>query len=108
MLERIKQIIGISDDSKDALLTELMSNTSQSLLLLVGSYMVPKQLEFIVIEVTVARYNRIGSEGSTTEQIEGVLYTYSGDLFEPYMAYINAYIRQNETSSNGSNRLKML
>lgn len=44
----------------------------------------PDSLNYVITEVAVARYNLIGSEGMSSEGIEGHSATYHSDLLEPY------------------------
>ena len=54
---------------------------------------VPLELEYIVDEATIRRFNRIGSEGMKSESVEGHSVTYiDGDELEPYESAIVAYL----------------
>lgn len=53
---------------------------------------VPSDLDWIVTEITIARFNYIGSEGMTSESVEGHSANYWKDVFEPYEFDINDYI----------------
>lgn len=41
---------------------------------------IPEELEYIVVELAIARFNRIGSEGMRTETVEGHSATYTRSL----------------------------
>ena len=76
MRENIKKVIGVEDDKQDDVLDILMSNVQSHLLGLfkkvdkeiVG---IPSEAEYIIFEITIRRYNRIGSEGLKSELVEG-------------------------------------
>lgn len=90
MLSRIKTMLGIGDDLQDDLLGVLVSNVSSHLSSLLGKE-IPEHLEFIVEEITVRRFNRIGTEGMQSESVEGHSITFY-DLekeFTPYEDIIN-------------------
>lgn len=53
---------------------------------------IPEELDWIVTEITIARFNYIGSEGMTSESVEGHSANYWKDVFEPYESDINDYI----------------
>lgn len=53
---------------------------------------VPAALEHIVDEVTIARFNRIGSEGMAKESVEGHSADYNDVTLDDYTAIIEAYI----------------
>ena len=61
---------------------------------LVGELVVPKELEYIVAEVSIARFNQVGSEGLSSHTVEGETQSWADDLFEPYMADITEYKRR--------------
>ena len=56
---------------------------------------IPDELDYIVDEVTIVRFNRIGSEGMTQESMDGHSATYSIESdFKAYEGDIIAYINQ--------------
>lgn len=58
---------------------------------------VPKQLEYIVDEATILRFNRVGSEGMKSESVEGHSVSYvDGDVLDPYESAINDYLESLE------------
>ena len=91
MLERIKTILGIEDNLQDEVLDILMSNVRSHLKGLLGKD-VPEHLEFIVEEITVRRFNRIGTEGMKTESVEGhsVSFYDLHNEFTPYESIIES------------------
>jgi len=55
---------------------------------------VSEDLNFIVIELAVARYNRIGSEGMSSESIEGLSTSYISNLLDQYDSDIRAAVSE--------------
>lgn len=55
----------------------------------------PPEMDNILTELTVARYNRIGSEGITSHTVEGHSATYSTDPLEPYAEEIERWAIRN-------------
>lgn len=57
---------------------------------------VPIELEWIVDEATIRRFNRIGSEGMKSESVEGHSVTFDDaeDALAPYELHIRAYIEE--------------
>ena len=45
---------------------------------------VPSELEYIVTEVSIVRYNKIGSEGVTSHSVEGETMSFSDNDFKGY------------------------
>ena len=73
MLESLKLLLGIESDdtSMDSLLSLLISMAENRLLLMINTDELPEALEPVVIDVALARFNRIGSEGLTSHTVEG-------------------------------------
>jgi hypothetical protein len=61
------------------------------------SDVLPAELGFCVIECTIARWNRMGSEGYESEAMGEVNITYQ-ELFTPYHSYLDWY--KNLTNKN--------
>ena len=100
MLNDLKLLLDITDDTQDDRLTWLVNSASQRLcLLLGGADEVPEQLEYIVVEVAAIRFNRIGSEGLTSHSVDGESMSFTDDEFAGYNDEIQAYI-----STQGENK----
>lgn len=91
MLERIKVLLGIEDTLQDEVLDILISNVSNHLKAMLGKE-IPKNLNFIVEEITIRRFNRLGTEGMKTESVEGHSISFYDltDEFVPYQSLIEA------------------
>lgn len=108
MLEQVMILLGISDPTEEvtSLLNTIISITSQRLLLRLGVSDVPAELEYIVVEVSIVRYNRIGSERLSSHNVEGESMSWnSEDDFKPYLSEINAWLDK-QTTSDYVGRLK--
>ena len=71
----------------------IYNNIAERLLHRIKDTEVPLELEYIVDEATIRRFNRIGSEGMKSESVEGHSVTYiDGDELEPYESVIVAYL----------------
>lgn len=106
MLAKLKLLLGIAadDTTRDDLLSLLINMAQGRLLLLIGADTVPVSLEHIVVDVALARFNRIGSEGLTSHTVEGETQTFSDDDFTVYADDIQAYTATQEGSSPGKVR----
>jgi len=49
-------------------------------------------MDYIILEVSVIRYNRIGSEGLSAHSVEGESLSWSDNDFSGYMDDIRAYL----------------
>lgn len=106
MLEDIKRLLGLDDSTRDDLLNTIISITESRLKVLLGVSAVPDELAYIVTEVTVARFNRIGSEGLSAHTVEGESQSWSEADFSPYADEIDAYKTAQDAPAKG--RVKFL
>ena len=61
VIDNVKILLG-REGQEDKQLDAIVELTQSRLKTLLGSKMVPEELEYIVTEVSVSRFNRIGSE----------------------------------------------
>ena len=90
-LENVKMLLSIDDDKQDELLKIIINNTEKRLisLLPLETEEIPERLEYIVEEVSVKRFNRVGAEGMTQESIDGRSNTFQSNDFDEYMDVID-------------------
>ena len=102
VLENVKKLLSIDDDKQDELLKIIINNTEKRLisLLPLETDEIPERLEYIVEEVAVKRFNRVGAEGMTQESIDGRSNTFQSNDFDEYMDVIDALFPK-ETSKRG-------
>lgn len=90
--ENVKILIGEVDDDRDKLIDVIIDLTSQRLInLLDGVEDIPRQLEYIVTEVAIARFNKIGSEGTSGHSVDGESLSFKDDDFDIYLDDIEKY-----------------
>lgn len=71
----------------------IYSKISERLMHRIKEAEIPLELEYIVDEATIRRFNRIGSEGMKSESVEGHSVTYDvSDVLDPYESAIVAYL----------------
>ncbi|MGF2617736.1 phage head-tail connector protein [Rossellomorea vietnamensis] len=94
--DNVKVIVGVEDSLQDAQIDRLIANAEARLKVWLkqhaGLTAIPEELIFIVEELTVSRYNRIGSEGMKSESVEGRSISFTDDDFMPYMSILETYI----------------
>ncbi|MGX0147446.1 phage head-tail connector protein [Staphylococcus hominis] len=93
ILDNVKLLLSINDDVQDKLLIRIIDNTEKRLisLLPIDIQEVPDRLEYIVEEVAVKRFNRVGAEGMTQENVDGRSNTFQANDFDEYMDVIDQY-----------------
>lgn len=91
-LEDVKTLLNISDTKQDGVINIIIKNVEMRLKGLLEMEIIPEALAYIVTEVSVARFNRLGSEGMKSDSVEGYSVAYATiDDFTPYMGDIAAY-----------------
>lgn len=103
MLNDLKLMLDIreTDEQTDARLQWIIDSVTTRLLSLINEDDLPPRLEPIVIEVSIIRYNRIGSEGVGSHSVEGESMTFGDKDFEPYMDEIQTYINKSKETARG-------
>jgi len=92
MIERIKTVLDIEDTLQDDVLDIFIDNVTSHLRIKLEKD-VPPELNFIIEEIVIRRYNRIGTEGMKSESVEGHgidFYELDKD-FTPYEDIINKF-----------------
>ena len=92
LLNRIKTLLNI--EGNEELITEIVNITESKILNYINANEMPVELEFVLIELSVQRFNRIGSEGIASESIDGKNVSYDDD-FVGYKHYLDDYISRN-------------
>lgn len=108
MLDDLKLLLGIAKDEtdRDTLLKKLISMAMARLTLLLGGIDPPEEMDHIILDVTVARFNRIGSEGLSSHAVEGETLQFVDDDFAQFKDEIQDWMnRQTETAKG---RLRFL
>lgn len=97
-LTELKTMLGLADDTRDALLSLIIKTTVQALrfkLALAPSEPFPSDLSYIALEVCVKRFNRLKNEGMTSYAQEGESITFNSNDFDDFQEDINAWKERN-------------
>lgn len=106
MLNDLKLMLGISadDTSKDDLLKLLISSATARLKMLLGGVAPPDSLDYVVREVAIIRFNKIGSEGLASHTVEGESMSFNEDDFAAFTDEIQAYLDSQKDNVRGKVR----
>lgn len=110
MLEQILLLLGLDNPTtamQDRVET-IMALTEQRLLLMLGQSVVPEALSYVVVEVTIARFNRIGSEGLSSHSVQSETMTWSDDDFKPYLNDIQTWLDAQEDPLTNRGRVRFI
>jgi hypothetical protein len=91
-LMRIKTLLSLTDNSKDELLAILINNAMHTVCTYIGANELPNELTFVVEELTVVKYRRLGAEGIDTEKIDVLSTKYVVDELNPFKTILDQYI----------------
>lgn len=103
MLEKIKRRLGITDNTEDALLNDLIEDSKSYFKGLADTKSFDEKYNYIIVNVVCKMYQRKGSESVSSESVDGYSVTYESwdDLFKPYRAIIDR-----DFGDDGSHRVK--
>lgn len=106
MLVDMKRMLGLSENENEELdekLCWILEATRARLKVLLGGIDPEKDLDYIITEVAIIRYNRIGSEGFQSHTVEGENIGFLSSDFDAYMDDIQAYkdAKNIDTSKGG-------
>ena len=107
MLTRVKGLLGIAleqsaaDTVLDANLNWIISAAGTRLKNLLGGVDPPEELEHIIIEAAVVRYNRIGSEGLSSHTVKDESMNFSENDFAGFMDEIEAWLDEQSETKRG-------
>jgi hypothetical protein len=101
MLENLKLLLGIDSNDKDTLLKLIISSATARLKTLLGGIEPPESLNYIIVDVCIRRYNRIGSEGMNSHTVEGESMTFTDSDFAGFEGDIQAFLETQNNSAKG-------
>ena len=84
-------MLGFFDEKSNKTLDVIIRLTTNRLKTLLDVEEVPTELEYIVTEVSIVRYNKIGSEGVTSHSVEGETMSFSDNDFKGYLDDIEVW-----------------
>lgn len=93
MLDKLKLLLGFTDNDRDELLEHIIELTTARLKRKLGGVeAAPEELGYIVEEVSIIRFNRIGSEGLASHTVEGESLTFADSDFDAFKEDIQDYL----------------
>lgn len=100
ILENVKELLGNPKNIDDKL-NVIIELTQKRLGNLLSVKEVPEELKYIVIEVSVIRFNRIGSEGVSSHSVEGESMSFNDDDFDSYDKDIRSWLNNQSDLKKG-------
>lgn len=103
MIEDLKVLLGLdeTDDQTERRLNLILDATKRRLKFLLGGLEPPEEMKYIILDVSVIRFNRIGSEGLSSHSVEGESLSWSENDFAGYMDDIQSYLDSQREARKG-------
>ncbi|MBS4463503.1 phage head-tail connector protein [Lactococcus garvieae] len=98
-IKQIKTLLGISDNTQDELLETIESLVTSQLSVLIDRPEIPPELDFVITEVSIIRYNRRKNEGMTSYSQDGESISYADNDFKGYLDIISKYKEKARTGN---------
>lgn len=90
MLDKIKMLLSITDDSKNELLKVLIEGAEEDAKALTFNEDIKYEMPNAIIKMVVYNYNRLGTEGLDSETYSGVSYKYMSDYPDAILNLLNS------------------
>lgn len=100
VIDKIKTLLGLKYNNQDDLLDVIIENTEQALCFKLSADEVPKELNYVLVEVAIKRFNRLKNEGMTSYSQEGESITFNSSDFNDF----NSDIQQWRADNNKNER----
>jgi len=92
MLEKIKLLLSrADDDTADELLNTLISMSKEEAYIYCNLPEYDKKLDNIVVSMVIEKYNRMGSEGTTSQSSSGVSASYDSFYSDKIVRMLNKF-----------------
>lgn len=108
IVSKIKTLLNVDDSIQDEALNIIVTNVGKHLLIRLKRVnkvieVIPEELDFVVEEIAIRRYNNLGSEGFKSESVEGhkIEFYDLSEYFVPYNEIINDYEDEDYSSGRG-------
>lgn len=100
--EDIQVLLTGTNEQKQQVIEDRTRNRLRNLL---GGVMeVPEELEYILVDVSIKRFNRIQNEGMNSYSEEGLSITFQSSDFDEYLDEINAWLKRQEPEDDTKKR----
>lgn len=90
MLEKLKLLLNANDE-QDELLSVLISLCKDEAIAYCNLSEYNKKMDFVVIQMVIERYNRIGSEGAASQSFSEVTMTFDSFYSEKVRRMLNKF-----------------
>lgn len=102
MVSDVKLYKGITDNIQDPLIDLIVSESMKRILIHINSRKlnkldsIPDELDFIVRDVSIKRFNKIDSEGTNSNSQEGLTLNWEKSYLDEYEDILSGYYDEDE------------
>lgn len=89
MLNEIKLLLGLTENDKDELLELLIDAAIEDAIAITGNEDIVDDLPHTIAKMVVFNYNRLGTEGLTSESYSGVKYDYAAKYSDDILSMLD-------------------
>ncbi len=107
MFEDLRILLGLPeelDEATEKMLLTILKAAKQRLKFKLDGLEPPEELNYIIVDISIKRFNRIGSEGTTIHQVEGESRSFADDDFAEYEEDIKRYLDKQKDVQKGRMR----
>lgn len=111
MLDQIKLFLGISDELQDNLLKLIVEDSQERIIATLNKFAkehetkllkeIPDELKFIHRDVSIKRFNKINSEGASSDSEEGRSISWESSYLSEYEDLLDQYTQPEKTAGKG-------
>lgn len=111
MLNDIKLFLGISDELQDDLLNLIVKDSQERILSKINEYAVlnetdkldkiPDEYTYIHRDVAIKRFNKMNSEGATSDSEEGRSFSWESSYLDEYLSLFDTLTKPKRIAGRG-------
>lgn len=100
MLQKLQRRLEISDDSPELeVLEDVLEDAQSAFKVITGTNTIDEKYNFMVVQVAAQLYNRRGSEGMESENVDGYSVKYVAGLYDEFWPILERDFKFNEEPS---------
>lgn len=106
MLDKLKIMLGIAENEadQDKRLNLIISGATARLKRRLDGIEPPEEMQDIILDISLKRFNRIGAEGMLNHAVDGESYTFTDDDLKEYEQDIQDFLEKQNGSKRGKVR----
>lgn len=111
MLEEVKLFLGIDDNIQDKLLELIIKDSEERILSKMNQYAlknrteklkeVPAEFDYIHRDVSIKRFNKLNSEGTTSDSEEGRSFSWENSYLDEYLELFDEHTKPKIRTGQG-------